>query len=76
MGNLEILVIPNQYKDTLDDFINNSNLESPDWARPIDVRTCNSSNSKASLADLLERNYLDEDVLDRSLRLVPKTKNS
>lgn len=65
--NSKILVISNQYKDTLDDFIDNSYLEFPDWVGLIDMRTCNLPNSKANSADLLEKNYLDKDVSNKSL---------
>ena len=34
----EILAIPNQYKDTLDDFVDSSNLEHPEIMRPKSQR--------------------------------------
>lgn len=74
--NSEILAISNQYKNTLDDLIDSSDSESLDWARIIDVRICNTSRSEVSSADLLEGNYLDEDVPNKSLWLMPKTGDS
>ena len=75
MGNFEIMPIPNQYKDTLDDLIDSSNPKSPDWVEPIDKRFCNASMSESSSADFSEGDCLDEDFLDKSSRLAPKTEN-
>lgn len=47
-----------------------------DWVRSINERFCNASRSEDNLTHLLEKNYLDENVSDKSLRLVPKTENS
>lgn len=52
MGNSEIVVIFNQYKDTLDDFINNPDPESLDWARCLDKNFRNILISENILADL------------------------
>ena len=73
MRNSEITIIFNRYKDTLDDLIDSSDLESSNQAGPIDGRFCNSPMSEGSLADLLEENCLDEDLSDRLSRLAPKT---
>lgn len=64
--NFEIVVISNRYKDTLDDFIDSSNLKSP--LRPVDKRLRNGPRFKGSSTGLLEEDCLDEDVLalDRS----------
>ena len=76
MENSEIVAIPNQYKDTLDDFIDSSDSKSLDWAGPIDKRSRNAPMSKDSSADLSKRDCLDKDLPDRSLRLAPKTEDS
>lgn len=75
-GNSKIIVIFNQYKDILDDLIDRWDLESPDWAGPIDKRSRNAPISEDSSADLSEKNGLDEDFLDRVSRLAPKTEDS
>lgn len=59
------MVIPNKYKDILDDFINSSDSESPDYVGLIDKRSYNAFRSKSSLAGLLKRDCLDKDVLNR-----------
>lgn len=74
-GNFEILAFPNQYKDILDDLIDDSDSKSPDQARLFYIKFYNTFRSEASLADLLERNYLDKDFLDRSSWLAFKTGN-
>lgn len=75
MKNSEIVVISNQYKDTLKEFINSSDTESSDWAKPIDERFCNVFISEGSLADFLEGDCFDENLPDRSLQLALKTEN-
>lgn len=74
--NSEIIVIPNQYKDTLDDLINSSDPESLDWMRPIDERSRNIPISEGSSAVLSERNSLNEDLSDRLSWVVSKTGDS
>lgn len=64
--NFEILIIFNLYKDTLDNFIDSSDLEFLDWARPINIRFYNTLKSKASSADILERDYVNKNFLDKS----------
>lgn len=76
VGNSETVPVCNQYKDTLDDLIDSSDLESQDQARPNDERSRNTLMSEDSSADLSERNCIDEDLLDRSSRLALKNKNS
>ena len=49
--NSEIVVISNQYKDTLNDFIDSLDSESPDLARSIDKRFRNTPMSEGSSAD-------------------------
>lgn len=58
----EIVAISNQYKDTLDDLNDSSDPESPDWARPINEKSCNAPISKGSSIDLSERDCLDENL--------------
>lgn len=72
MGNSKIIVIPNKYKDTLDDFIYSSNPKSSDLARPINERFNNIFISKNNLADFSKENYFDENLPNLSLRLMPK----
>ena len=74
MENSEIVAIPNRYKDTLDDLIDSSDPESPDWAGLIDKRSRNAPMSESTSSDLSERDCLDENLPDRSLRLAPKIK--
>lgn len=76
LENSEIVAISNQYKDTLDDFIDSLDLESPDQSGPIDERSYNALISEGNLADLLERIYLDKNLLDRSSWLAFKTGDS
>lgn len=38
--NSKIVIIPNKYKDTFDNFIDNPDAKSLDWPRPIDKRLC------------------------------------
>ena len=68
--------IPNQYKDTLNDFIDISDPESPDQAESIDEKFRNALMSEGNSANLSEGDCLNENRPDRSLRLVPKTKDS
>ena len=70
--NSEIVAIPNQYKNTLDDFIDNLDLKLPDWAGPIDEKSRNAPMSENSLADFLGKDCLDEDLLDKLSQLAPK----
>lgn len=73
----ETVVISNKYKDTFDDFINSSDLELPDWLRPIDKRLYNVSRSVDNSIRFLKKGCFDKNVLDyQSARWVPKTGNS
>lgn len=69
------MLISNKYKNTLSDFINS--LDSKSVLRLNDKGFCNTPRSKHSLTSFLEKNCLNKDVLtsNRSLRVVPKTKN-
>lgn len=70
------MAICNRYKDTLDHFINNSDIESPNSPGLIDKRSRNTPKSEGSLTGVLEGNYLDKDVSDRSSWLARKTGDS
>lgn len=61
------MIIFNQYKDTLNDFIDNLDPKSLDLAGLIDKRFRNILKSKKNLINLLERNYFYKDLLDRLL---------
>ena len=75
MENSEIVASSNQYKDTLNDLIDNSDPELPDRAGPIDGKSRNAPMSKDSLADLSKGDCLDEDLPNRSSRLAPKNED-
>lgn len=70
------MTIPNQYKDTLDDYIDSSDLESRDQARPIDESSRITPMSEGSSANLSKKNSLNENLPHRSLWLVPKIEDS
>lgn len=71
------MVISNRYKDNLDDFINSSDLELPDWLRRIDKRLFNVPRSIDNSTRLLKKSCLDKNVSDyQSAKWVPKTENS
>lgn len=74
-GNYEIVLISNQYEDLLNAFIDSSDPKSLDWAKPINNRFCNAFKSEGSLTYLSKSDYLDENVLDKSSRLVLNTKD-
>lgn len=71
-----MVAIPNRYKNTLDDFIDSLDPEFLDWPRLIDKKLHNMPKTKNSLVGFLLENYLNEDVLDKSLWLLFQTKNS
>ncbi len=75
-ANSEIMAIPNNYKNTLDNLIDSSDIESPDWLRPINKELCNAPKCEGSLMSFSKSNCLDKDVLDMLLRLVSKTQDS
>ena len=76
MANFEIVAIPNQYKNTLDDFMDSPNPEFPDRVGPIDESSRNALMFENSSADLLKQDCFKENFLDRSSRLARKNKNS
>lgn len=69
------MAIPNKYKNTLDDFIDSSDAEFSDQPKPIDKRSCNVSRFESSPTRLLKGDYLYKDITDKSLWLVPKTRD-
>ena len=74
--------MPNKYKDTLDDLIDNSDIESlnqpesPDRPGSIDKGTRNSPSSRGASSSFLEKDCLGEDVSVIALERVPKTRDS
>ena len=75
-GNSEIVVTPNKYKDTLDDLIDSSDAESPDWQGLIDKGSRNMPRFEDSLTGLLERDFLEKDISNRLSWLAFKTRDS
>lgn len=69
------MVILKKYKDTLDDFIDSSDLEFPDWAGLIDGRFCNAPKSENSSVGLSRRTCWNKDIPDKLSRLTAKTTN-
>lgn len=61
------MAILNRYKDNLDDFINSSDPESPDWPGPIDEGSRNIPRFASNLMALSEGDCLDKDVSDCQL---------
>lgn len=61
------MVIPNRYKDTFDDFIENLDVESPDWFELIDKKLSNLLKFKSSFMGPLKENCLDKNISNRSL---------
>ena len=66
------MAIPNEYKETLDDIIDNLNTEPLNWPRLIDKELCNTSRFESSLTELLKDDRLNKDVSDRLSWLVLK----
>lgn len=64
-GKFKITIIPNKYKDKLDDLIDNSNpnsldwSKSPDWPKLIDKRTYYIFKFKAEVLILSKKNSKD-----------------
>lgn len=58
-NNFEMIVISNKYKNTLDDFINSSDIEFLNWPKLINKKLHNTSRFKSSLIDLLEGRRLE-----------------
>ena len=76
MRNSEIVTISNQYKDTLDDFIDILDPKSLDRVGPINERSRNTPMFESSLADFFKGDCLNENLPNRLSQLVPKTENS
>lgn len=75
-NNSEITIIFNRYKNTLDDFINSSDIESLDSLKQSDKESCNTSRSKSSLINLSKEDCLDKNILDMPLGLAAEIENS
>lgn len=69
------MAIFNKYKDTLDDIIDSLDPKTP--LKLIHESFCNTPYSKENSTSLLEKNYLNKNILalDRSLKLAPKTEH-
>lgn len=74
MRNFEIIAISNKYENILNKLIDNSDAKSLDWPQQIDKRLWNALKSKNNLIELLEKDYLDNNILD--IWLIFKIKNS
>ena len=80
-GKSKIAVIPNKYKDTLDNLINSLDIESLDQPesadRPgtIDKGIRNLPRSRSALSSLLENDCLDKDALVTLLERAPCTQD-
>lgn len=61
--------------NTLDNFINSSNLKSPDRLGPIDKELRNASRSENSSMGLLEGDDIEKDVSDRLAWWALETRN-
>ena len=70
------MAICNGYKDTFNNLLDNSDTKSLDWLRPINKRLHNTLISENSLTRLLKGDYLDKNILDRSLQLMPQIRDS
>ena len=81
-GKSKITAIFNKYKDTLDNLIDSSNIESPDypdssnWLRLIDKGLYNTLKSKDGSPTFLEEDCLDEDISITSLEPTSKIQDS
>lgn len=69
------MVILNQCKNILDDFINNSDPKSLNRAELINERSCNALIFEGSSADISEKDCLNKNLSNELLWLAPKTKN-
>lgn len=70
------MVIFNWYKNTLNDFIDNSDPEFLDQAILIDENFYNVFISEGGLVNLSEEDSLNENLLNKLSWLAPKTQNS
>ncbi len=81
-GKSEIAAIFNKYKDTLDNFIDSSDIKSPNWLdspdrlRLIDKGSRNTPRFRGGSPTLLKENRLDKDILVTLLELAPKIRTS
>ncbi len=76
------MAILNKYKDTLDDFIDSSDIESPDYLnfpnrpRLIDKGLHNVPKSRSGSPTFLEEDCLDKDISITLLVTAPKIQDS
>lgn len=70
------MAISNKYRNTFDNLINTSDMEFLNWPGLNDKGSCNALKFESSSMGLLERDFLDKDVLDRSSQLAPKNVDS
>ena len=74
----EIAAISNKYKNTPDDLIDSSDIESPiqtefsDWLKPIDKGIRNARKSGGALLSLAEEDSLNKNVSVTLFGLAPK----
>lgn len=73
--NSEIVTISNRYKNSLYNLIDSSGANNLDWPNLINKKLCHIPRIKDSSTRFLEGNCLNKNVLDRSLRLAPKTQD-
>ena len=81
-GKSKIPAILNKYRNTHDDLINSSDIESlnhpnsSNWPRLIDKESHNTLKFRGGLSTFLEEDYLDEDVSIMLLESAPKIYDS
>ena len=77
----EITAISNKYKDALNNLIDSSDtefpnyLDSPNWLGLIDKESWNTSKSRNSSSTFLEEDCLNEDILILSFMPAPKIRD-
>lgn len=70
--NYKLVVIPNKYKENLDDLIDSSDSVSPDRAAPIHGRSRNAPRSECRTTSFLEKNCSDKNIADSLSLLASK----
>lgn len=70
------MAIFNRYKDILNNIIDSSDPKSSDRLELIDKGLRNMPKFESSSTGLLEGDYLNKNISDRSSQLAPKTRNS
>lgn len=69
------MVILNQYKNIINDFINSFDLKYLIQIELIDEKSRNDPKFEGNSADLSNGDFLHKDVLNKSSQLAPKTEN-